>query len=96
VIVFISWGVYFFDNDSHSMDYRHRIVDMDNHLRDWRAGETNYNKSKDWTHVSSAPIKVCRYAWIGMEAMILKGVTIGEGAVVGAGSVVTKDVQPGQ
>lgn len=33
-------------------------------------------------------------AWIGMSAIILKGVTVGEGAIVAAGSVVTKDVPP--
>jgi Acetyltransferase (isoleucine patch superfamily) len=33
-------------------------------------------------------------AWIGMRAMILPGVTIGEGAVVAAGAIVTKDVAP--
>jgi len=92
--VFISWGVYFFDNDSHSLDYRDRIEDMTNHLKDWRSGKSNYNISKDWSNVKSAPIKVCRYAWIGMEVKILKGVTIGEGAIVGSGSVVTKDVAP--
>ncbi|MBT8038326.1 MAG: acyltransferase [Verrucomicrobiae bacterium] len=32
--------------------------------------------------------------WIGYRAMVLPGVTIGEGAVVGAGSVVVKDVEP--
>ena len=32
--------------------------------------------------------------WIGTRSLILAGVTIGEGAVVGAGSVVTKDVAP--
>lgn len=32
--------------------------------------------------------------WIGYRAIILPGVTIGEGAVVGAGSVVTKNVEP--
>lgn len=32
--------------------------------------------------------------WIGANATILKGVTVGEGAVVAAGSVVTKDVPP--
>lgn len=33
-------------------------------------------------------------SWIGMRAMLLPGVTIGEGAVVAAGSVVTADVEP--
>jgi acetyltransferase-like isoleucine patch superfamily enzyme len=32
--------------------------------------------------------------WIGYRAIVLPGVTIGEGAVVGAGSVVTKDIAP--
>lgn len=32
--------------------------------------------------------------WIGYEAVILAGVTIGDGAIVGAGSVVTKDIPP--
>jgi acetyltransferase-like isoleucine patch superfamily enzyme len=34
------------------------------------------------------------YAWIGTRALILPGVTIGKGAVIGAGSVVTKNVAP--
>jgi len=33
-------------------------------------------------------------AWIGMNAMIMPGVTIGEGAIIAAGSVVSKDVPP--
>lgn len=33
-------------------------------------------------------------AWIGYRAIVLPGVTIGEGAVVGAGAVVTRDVEP--
>ena len=35
----------------------------------------------------------CRRAWIGAGATILPGVTIGENSVVGAGSVVTRDVE---
>ena len=34
------------------------------------------------------------YVWVGTRAMILPGVTIGEGAIVAAGAVVTKDVAP--
>jgi acetyltransferase-like isoleucine patch superfamily enzyme len=34
------------------------------------------------------------HVWIGNKALILKGVTIGEGAVIAAGAVVTKDVPP--
>jgi acetyltransferase-like isoleucine patch superfamily enzyme len=38
------------------------------------------------------PVRVCRGAWIGVGSMIMKGVTIGEGAIVGAHSLVTHDV----
>ncbi len=40
----------------------------------------------------AAPIKIGDHVWIGQRAMILKGVTIGDGAVIAAGSIVTKDV----
>lgn len=41
-----------------------------------------------------APVHIGAHAWIGLNCIILKGVTIGEGAIVGAGSVVTRDVAP--
>lgn len=50
--------------------------------------------NKDWDNVITKEITICKKAWIGMNVIILKGVTIGEGAVVAAGSVVTKDVPP--
>jgi acetyltransferase-like isoleucine patch superfamily enzyme len=40
----------------------------------------------------SAPVEIGDRVWIGMNATILKGVRIGEGAVVAAGAVVTRDV----
>lgn len=40
----------------------------------------------------SRPVRIGKDAWIGMSCVILPGVTIGEGAIVGAGSVVAKDV----
>ena len=42
--------------------------------------------------VMTAPIVIGNHVWIGTRAMIMKGVTIGDGAVVAAGSIVTKDV----
>ncbi|WP_417277648.1 sugar O-acetyltransferase [Celeribacter sp.] len=41
------------------------------------------------------PVTIGKDVWIGGAAIILPGVTIGDGAIVGAGSVVTKDVAPG-
>ena len=43
-----------------------------------------------------APVVIEDRAWIGTNAVILPGVTVGEGAIVGAGSVVTKDVPAGK
>ena len=44
--------------------------------------------------VKIAPVRIGDKAWIGFNAIILKGVTVGEGAIVAAGAVVTKDVPP--
>lgn len=38
------------------------------------------------------PVRICKYAWIGNGTHIMKGVTIGEGAIIGANSVVMNDV----
>lgn len=43
---------------------------------------------------SYKPIVIGDYAWIGMRATILGGVTIGEGSVITTGAVVTRDVPP--
>jgi acetyltransferase-like isoleucine patch superfamily enzyme len=91
--VFIAWGGHIYDHDSHSISFSHRECDIQTQLRDYRAG-INFITNKNWDVVNSAPIKICSHAWIGMNCIILKGVTIGEGAIVGAGSVVTKDVDP--
>ena len=41
-----------------------------------------------------SPVSICDGVWLGARCIILPGVTIGEGAVVAAGAVVTKDVPP--
>lgn len=42
----------------------------------------------------SSPIKIGEHVWIGQGATLLKGVTIGDGAIVAANATVTKDVPP--
>ena len=48
------------------------------------------------THILSAPIVIGKRAFIGSNVQILKGVTIGDECVIGAGSVVTKNIPAGQ
>ncbi|NJL59070.1 MAG: acyltransferase [Desulfobacteraceae bacterium] len=48
-----------------------------------------------WDKHLSSPVTIEDYAWIGARSIILPGVTIGKGAVVAAGSVVTQNVKPG-
>lgn len=43
---------------------------------------------------SNGRIKINDDVWIGMNSIIMSGVTIGKGAIIAAGSVVTKDVEP--
>jgi acetyltransferase-like isoleucine patch superfamily enzyme len=44
--------------------------------------------------LKTAPVKIGDNVWIGMNAVILKGVTIGDNSVVAAGAVVTKSIAP--
>ena len=90
--VMISWGGTFVDTDFHSLVSEERTNDV----LEWKKGldENRIGKYKNWINVKSAPIKICDKVWIGFNCIILKGVTVGEGAIVGAGSVVTKDVLP--
>lgn len=44
------------------------------------------------TNPKTAPVRIGNHVWIGINVTILKGVTIGDNAVLAAGSIVTKDV----
>lgn len=41
------------------------------------------------------PVRIGRNVWIGAAAIVLPGITIGDGAIIGAGSIVTRDVPAG-
>lgn len=91
--VTIGWNCTIYDHNSHSIYWDERKNDTLQEYEDYcRYGDMIRNK--DWSHVVSKEIRICKKAWIGFGVTILKGVTIGEGAVVGAQSVVTKDVPP--
>ncbi len=90
--ILVAWGVTFYDHNSHSLNHLFRQEDIRQTLSDFNTKNGNYLSGKNWDTVVSKPINIMDNAWIGFNAIILKGVTIGEGAVVAAGSVVTKDV----
>ena len=67
-----------------------RISDTDGHPRE--ADLRRSNLPPDPKDIR--PVRICRDAWIGNGSHIMKGVTVGEGAVIGANSVVIADVPP--
>ncbi|SRR5258706_1015421 len=90
--VTIAWGVTLYDHDSHSVDWRQRAKIVSHFYTNY--GDPECFEIYDWTGVKTRPIVIHDRVWIGFNVIVLKGVTIGEGAIVGAGSVVTRDVQP--
>lgn len=90
--VTMAWGITIYDHDSHSIDWEYRKNDNKQAYSDYRKFNGNTVTNKNWQHVVSKPIKIGDKVWVGFDVTVLKGVTIGEGAVIGAKSVVTKDV----
>jgi len=67
-----------------------RFMDSDAHPRDTEQRIADMAPPPE----EIKPVRVCRYAWIGQNSFILKGVTIGEGAIIGVNSVVVTDIPP--
>lgn len=81
----ISWNVGIADSDFHPLEPAQRIIDA-------HALAPFYKDRPPRPLLRTAPVIIRDNVWIGMNATILKGVTIGENSVVAAGSVVTKSV----
>lgn len=84
--VLISHLVDIIDNNSHSLAASDRRRDAINTFE--------LQRPLDVSRIAASPIRIEDDAWIGAKSTILKGVTIGRGAIVAAGSVVTHDVAP--
>jgi acetyltransferase-like isoleucine patch superfamily enzyme len=80
--ILVSYGGVITDSDNHSPKLSIRRRDV----ADWRNGK------HDWHLHEQKPVVIQDGAWIGAHVMILKGVEIGEGAIIGAGSVVRRSV----
>src|SRR5436853_4659703 len=81
----ISWNVGIADSDFHPLAPAQRIIDA-------HALAPFFKHRPPRPALRTAPVIISDNVWIGMNAIILKGVTIGENSVVAAGAVVTKSV----
>jgi acetyltransferase-like isoleucine patch superfamily enzyme len=79
----VSWNVGIADSDFHPLEPAQRLVDA-------QALAPFFQNRPPRPKLKTAPVKISDNVWIGMNAVILKGVTIGENSVVAAGAVVTK------
>ena len=84
--VLISHGVNIGDSSAHETDYIERAESYIKLLKE------GYPTDKG--SVQTSPVTIDDHVWINFNAIILRGVHIGKGAIVAAGSVVTKDVAP--
>lgn len=80
----IAWGCVILDHNSHPISWTQRQNDVSG----WYYGR------RDWSHVAMQAVRIGNKSWVGTRSILLKGVEIGEGAIVAAGSVVTKSVKP--
>jgi acetyltransferase-like isoleucine patch superfamily enzyme len=85
--VVVSYNVTIADSDFHPRDPELRKVDA---IANAPGGDRRLRPP-----ILARPVVVEDDVWIGIGAIILKGVTIGRGARVGAGTVVVKNVPPG-
>ena len=69
-----------------------RILTGTDDFKDWGFG--NSTVPEKYRNVKRIPVKIGKFSIVGANSVVLPGVSIGEGATVGAGSVVTKNLEP--
>jgi acetyltransferase-like isoleucine patch superfamily enzyme len=82
----ISWNVVFMDTYGVSLDPSERRKQLET-----LPFETSRRMPRG---APASPIRIGRNVWVGFDCVVLPGVTIGDGSVVGARSVVTENVPP--
>ena len=69
-----------------------RILTGTDDFVEWGFGNSTIDEK--YRNTKRKPVKIGKFSIIGANSVVLPGITIGEGATVGAGSVVTKDLEP--
>ncbi len=85
--VFIAGGVTIADSDFHPVDPLLRLQDV--------IALSPVGNRSTRPHVEASDVVIEDDVWIGINATVLKGVTIGKGAIVEPGSLVIRNVPPG-
>ncbi len=86
----ISWNVVLMDTYRMSLDPKERRHELEAAAR----REPRLPLVVEGNAPPARPIRIGKNAWIGFDSIVLPGVTIGDGAIVGARSVVVENVEP--
>ncbi|MFN6487272.1 MULTISPECIES: acyltransferase [unclassified Nostoc] len=88
----ITGGEHFSMEDFSALSSGVRILTGSDDFKHWGFGNSTIDEK--YRNTKRAPIHIGKFCVIGANSVILPGVTVGEGATVGAGSVVTKNLDP--
>ncbi|MFY9589629.1 acyltransferase [Rickettsia endosymbiont of Halotydeus destructor] len=88
----INGGDHFEIQDFTAISSGSRIVTKTDDFKNWGFG--NSTIPEKYRNIYQAPIIIEKFSIIGSNCVILPGVTIGEGVAVGAGSIVSKNLEP--
>jgi len=94
--VLISWNVLIMDYDAHALNPDIRYEEREHMHKRFSSFSTLIDSRKITNQYKAAfnsrPIVIGNNVWIGTQAMIFKGVKIGSGSVIAAGTIVTSDI----